>query len=778
MRQQTKAMWALLLSVATALSGCAPAPVFYLGEHDALSRYLEQAAPIEYPDVAHASLNEVTQSKPPFSAYNPDIMEVWPLRLEEALHMALHNAKVIKVFQGGGPNLGAVSGSIVGLPSPFGASDFLLRSVVAADGVPTVFNPAIRESDVASPLTQGVESALAEFDAQVSTSIFWERADRPQNVAPEVAFFRATNLERDTGTFRAEISKKTAPGTQFFFRNNTLYDWNNQGGRSVASEWQTDFEMEARQPLMRGSGTQVNRIPIVIARTRLDIELAGFEANVRNMVFDTEKAYWEHYFAFRFFQSQKEARDAALENWRRIQRIIDVGGGAREEELQRIHYEEALTRQQYFEFKARTEAALCDLYKTEMRLRFIMGLSPNDGRLIRPTDDPMNARVRFDWYQILNEGLTRSSELRQKKWQIKQRELELIAARNQLLPQLDAVGLYRWFGAGDHLIGNDGNDPPFPLPGSQAVEQLFHGEYQEWRLGVELNLPVGFRRELAGVRNAQLKLAREVALLEEMELELSHQLSDDLQTLECLYELTETNFNRWAAARDEVDRIVRARQAGLAIPTLRDQMDAQRRRSDARAAYYRAMINYTVAISQIHYHKGSLLEYNNVLLAEGPWPGKAYDDAYQQARRRAAGHYLDYGYTRPRVISRGEFPQHQSVQSGDMPRQPETIETPPGDAGQLLLPQQQELPGEQPAVEDAQRQPAQLPPNDTVSAVPVPVSVPARVVTSAALDNPLRPASAAEETGFDRPAGAIRLLEPQPATSASTNEMRPVPRSR
>ena len=43
-------------------------------------------------------------------------------------------------------------------------------------------------------------------------------------------------------------------------------------------------------------------------------------------------------------------------------------------------------------------------------------------------------------------------ELRQQKWVVKRRELELIASKNFLLPQLDAVGKYTWTGFGNKLI--------------------------------------------------------------------------------------------------------------------------------------------------------------------------------------------------------------------------------------------------------------------------------------------------------------------------------------
>ena len=94
---------------------------------------------------------------------------------------------------------------------------------------------------------------------------------------------------------------------------------------------------------------------------------------------------------------------------------------------------------------------------------------------------------------------------------------------------------------------------------------------------------------------------------------------------------------------------------------------AQQRRSFAEAAYYRSLVDYNRAISQVHFVKGSLLEYNDIYLAEGPWPCKAYFDARRHARERDAGKYIDYGYTRPDVFSRGPIQQFADGTPGDEP---------------------------------------------------------------------------------------------------------------
>jgi hypothetical protein len=86
--------------------------------------------------------------------------------------------------------------------------------------------------------------------------------------------------------------------------------------------------------------------------------------------------------------------------------------------------------------------------------------------------------------------------------------------------------------------------------------------------------------------------------------------------------------------------------------------------ADAQSAYYRVLVNYNEAIAQVHYRKGSLLEYNGVCLAEGPWPGKAYFDARRRARAHDAAHYINYGFTLPAPVSRG--PMNQRADSPPM----------------------------------------------------------------------------------------------------------------
>ena len=76
---------------------------------------------------------------------------------------------------------------------------------------------------------------------------------------------------------------------------------------------------------------------------------------------------------------------------------------------------EAQAREQFFFFDATVQTAQTSLFRDETRLRYLMGLAIADGRLIRPSDEPTTAKVSFDWNEIREEGLARSTELRQQK---------------------------------------------------------------------------------------------------------------------------------------------------------------------------------------------------------------------------------------------------------------------------------------------------------------------------------------------------------------------------
>jgi outer membrane protein TolC len=665
-RNPYKLIAALSFTMSLLASGCMPTKPIYLNDTGNLNHFVDQATAIEYPDLETRTLDEVEQALAPITVKDPDFQTYRDVTLEEAVGYALQNGKVFRGY--GTPSL---QGTRV---SP--GVDNLINGITAAG---TIYDVAIRESEpgfigtpgqISSPGSvttntaldgnQGVEAALADFDAQFTSSVSWLNSDEPRNTV-----FNNPNtplvFQQDQVQFNAEIAKKSANGTQLFFRNVSTYTDNSNplqlpggggGFQILDSVYRTAFEAEIRQPLLRGRGAFINRMPIVISRISTDQQIANLEAQLQNYVTNVEVRYWDLYCAYRNLDAAKTGRNAAIETWRIVKDQFDEGS---EVNIQQV----AQAAEQYHFFDAQVIDAYNNVLNAEGAMRFLLGWSSTDGQMLRPIDEPVMAPLEFEWCNTLCEALTYRPELRQERWEIKKRELALAYSKNSLLPELNVSGTYRWLGNGD-VFGDVGSSPAFPNDGSGALNNLYGGNFQEFALNAEFRMPVGFRRELANVRNAQLKLAREIARLEDAELEVSKELSEAFRALQANQSIMQSSFNRWKETRIESDHFEELEIEG--VETLDVALDAQRRQSQAEIAFYTAVCEYNKVIALIHRRKGTTLPHAGIHFTEGAWAGKAYDDAHENARRRSAAKPLDYGWSRPNVISRGgDSPSDQNA---------------------------------------------------------------------------------------------------------------------
>lgn len=274
-------------------------------------------------------------------------------------------------------------------------------------------------------------------------------------------------------------------------------------------------------------------------------------------------------------------------------------------------------------------------------------------------DEPLFAPVEFDYCTTVCEALTYRPELRTLRWEIRKRELAVAYAKNGLLPELNLSALYRFLGLGNRF-GSSDPGTLYPDAGSAALNGLYDGDYQELQVGLDFRMPVGYRTELSNVRNAQLKLAREIARLEDSELDVNKEIHETLQSMAASLRTATSHFNRWRSSRIEKDVFDELRAEG--VETLDVALEAQRRLSQAEIAFFQSVTEYNKMLALLHRRKGTTLAYCGICFEEGPWPVKAYRDATEHSRRRSASRELNYGWSRPEVISRGQdYPSNTNI---------------------------------------------------------------------------------------------------------------------
>lgn len=589
----------------TVLAGCNTTNRFRAWKDSSQTSYFQSfITQVEYPDLNAPIDNGVSQSLLPFAIENPSELPTFDLSLRDAIQSALQSSDVLR----------SIGGSVVAAPQALSTS---------YDNALSDLNPL-----------GGVEAALAAFDAQVTSRLSWQKNDRPINFAASGGaenFFVPVNIQTQ-GVFTNQIQKRTATGAQYAVRLNTIYDRNNGRNRQFSSDFSGFVEAEYRQPLLQGSGTTFNRIAgpnslpgqyngVLIARINTDISIADFENAVIRLINDVEGAYWELYFAYRALDAQALGRRSSFETWQRIKERKDAGKASLEEESQ--------TRATFYQFEALMNDALSGangLYAVEQRLRYVMGMPPSDGQLIKPSDEPILAEVSFDWQASVCDALTQRVEVRRQEWTIKRRELELIASRLNRRPRLDALTQYRWRGMGDHLIEERDRDNQF----NSLVQNILEGNFQEWQAGFEWQYNVGLRQASAAVRHAQLNLAREMSVLKEQQLRISHDLSNASRQIVSSYTQLQKNYNRVKADEDRISVFTSRQSIGLTDATFLNQ--AQLQLATSQSAFYRSLIDYNLALRDFHREKGSLLAYNQVSLAEEALNGSAVEAAYDRGR--------------------------------------------------------------------------------------------------------------------------------------------------
>lgn len=512
-------------------------------------------------------------------------LQPMPLTLEDAIRMSLSRSQVLQ----------KLGGQVVAAPA----------------AVSTVYDPAIAASD---PRFSS-EAALSAFDAQFAASALFNHSERRFNNL----FFGggAASLISNDAPFRLELSKRTAAGTTFSLRNNTDYASNNAPANLFPGAWDTVTIAEVRQPLLAGGGVAVNRIAgpgatignyngVLINRIREDISLADFETQVRNLVRDVELTYWQLYFTYQDLDTKLIAQESARDTWENRKKRLDSGLGRPDEEAQ--------ARQQYFTFRSQVQNAIVGtgtsgsgLYNTERQLRRLMDLPVNDGTLIRPVTPPTLAPITFDWDQSQALALQNRVEIRRQRWALRQRELELVAAKNLSQWRLDLIANYGNRGFGDNLIGERG-----------AIKDQLAGDLDDYQLGMELAGPLGRRAGLIGVKNAELNQARERIRLEEQQKQIINDLANAYSEVDRAFAQIRVAVNSRIAIQEELEP--KRKRVEIGTDDVFFLLEVQQRAATAESNVHRAITDYNIALMNYAFESGALLSNYNVSLQESGAP--------------------------------------------------------------------------------------------------------------------------------------------------------------
>jgi outer membrane protein TolC len=513
------------------------------------------------------------------------------------------------------------------------------QSVTGTDSIKAfAIDPAVQAAEL--------ERSISKFDVQWINSLTWQKTDNPT-----AAQFLTFSSQFDSASISSTLLKPLPTGgiaAITFDTNYTKYAQANTSiGNFVNPNYVPQIQLSFEQPLLRLFGVEANELSpshpgsqlfniqpsggnstqgILLQRIHVDQQKADFDIRVNYMLTNVEVAYWNLFAAYYNLYAQEEGLKEAFLGYRFTDTRVLVGSDPSQNRDQ--------ARAQLERFKRMVIDARGQVLESERQLRGLIGLRSDDGTRLVPIDEPNLAPYTPDYQEAANDAMANRPELLQCRQDLKVQQLNLILQKNLRRPDLRFISQYSIQGLGTRLDGSPWVNDSQTIPGN-ALTQLGYNQFQNWTVGLRLTMPLGFRDANAFVREAQLSIARSYYQLRDTELKVLEYLTQQYrQVIQ-----THADIGPARAEREALQIYIAKIDTLIAIGKWNPQdflnyLTVQQQLATAIATEYQAIANYNNALATFEFAKGTIKQYNNVSVGEGPLPSWAQKKAADHLKAR------------------------------------------------------------------------------------------------------------------------------------------------
>jgi outer membrane protein TolC len=521
---------------------------------------LPEQTEIQIRDPSQYPAAPLPPNTPPRTVTNPrpETVEL-QLSLDEALRIALENSEVVRTLAG--------------------------TNVVSSGQ--TIYDAAITNATI--------DQAQATFDPTFNHKSRFNYNDSPTaNLDPfDPRRSQIGGTANDEYVNQTGFSQTNLLGGQWQLNWNTDTTRFHTGGLPLNPQTRDSLELDYTQPLLQGAGFQVNAAPIIIARLNTEQSYFQYKDSVQELVRSVIEAYWNLVQArINEWARNIQVQTSKAQYERESARLI-VGFGDKATEAQ--------ARVSYNQFQANLVAAKADVLTREGALRNILGLPPDDDRQLIPVSAPTDRRLKPKWPELVRLAEQRRPDIVELKIIIEADEQRLIQARNQELPKLDAVTVYRWNG----LEGR--------MPNGQFLSSR-PGQFTDWSLGVNFSVPLGLRQGRAQARQQTLIIARDRANLQQGLHAAIHDLAANVRDLDSAYDQYLAFKETRTAAFDNLR--VQIEQFGAGRTIYLNVLQALNDWGNAVSSEAQQLLSYNVSLATLERRTGTILETHGLVFAE------------------------------------------------------------------------------------------------------------------------------------------------------------------
>ena len=460
-----------------------------------------------------------------------------------------------------------------------------------------------------TPLSNGTPLPL--FDPALVYQLNWTHQTTPQTNPFVVG---ASALATNTTLFNGGYVQGFGPGTQLNVGYNNSRQTLNSSRTLYSPYTSSNFGFTVTQPLLRGFGLAMNRRFIRIAKNEKRIADLLLRQQLIATVYGVVRLYTDLVALSEDVKVKEETLASAEKLYSDTKARVDEGTQA-PIELTRANAQVFGIRQDVINARGLLEEQEA-IVKSVITRRSSDDIDVLNARVI-PTDSidvPEKDEIR-PIQDLLAEGFANRPDLRQAGIQIDNSQISLEGARNNLLPEIDLVGV-----AQNNALAGQPNplapsvDQTFVGGYGSALEQLVTRKYPTYGIGLNFNLPLRNRIAQADVARDEIQVRQTQIRFEQLRKQAQLEVEDALVAMRRARASYEAALQSQALQQESLEAEQAKFEVGASTSFFIIQYQSYL--AQARSTVVVAKSAYLKARAALERAVGSILEDNHVIIGD------------------------------------------------------------------------------------------------------------------------------------------------------------------
>lgn len=467
-----------------------------------------------------------------------------------------------------------------------------------------VLNPELADVSISSAQEKFMPRLSFGFTKRSNNSASYSWIDAAENVITKY------------NAYSAQINQLIPTGGSFNISIDSYKNDSNRSFQTINPRYGSTLTFDFTQPLLKNFGFAINRREIIVARNNLDISENQFKKVLQDTIYTVEEAYWNLVYTIEDLKVKKQSLKLARDLLAKNQRAVEIGTMAPLEILSA--QAEVATRE------ADILQAEAMVKNNEDRLKTIINVLAEEEKLaaeIIPIDAPTFQEKEVNLEQSLLVAMENRPDLQAARVSMKNQEINLSYAKNQLLPALNLTASYWSPGvSGDRILYLD-NSPltgiiigRVPGGASDSLKDAVNFKYKNWSLGLTLDIPLNSFLSRAAYAQAKINMEQAMLNLKNQEQQIFLEIKNATRAVETDYKRVQA----YKVARELAERKLEGEEEKLKVglSTSYSVLMYQRDLANARTSELKAIVDYNLSLANLDRALGVSLKTKNIRISE------------------------------------------------------------------------------------------------------------------------------------------------------------------